>query len=185
MDDERGLDRALEEALQSYAAEEPRPGLERRVLARVRIEAAGSQRPNRWRMISLVSAAVCLVILCVFAFQTQRHTKPANIGSSRPALVPRPQVAAGTGSHLQNPVPRVVRAHHSGALRPYSPRKEVFPTPEPLSPQERLLVTYAAASARVSRQSPIVAKEPIHLEPIRIAEIHIDPLPPASGSHPQ
>jgi hypothetical protein len=86
-------------------------------------------------------------------------------GALAPAATPRPK--------------RAVLAANSAPL----PKLDVFPTPQPLSPEEQALVNFAARASKSEREALIAAQQQDDA-PLRIAAIEIQPLePPASGAH--
>ena len=67
--------------------------------------------------------------------------------------------------------------------RPLLPKLDVFPTPQPLTPQERGLAAVAVQAPAPLRQALATAQEQDNA-PIRIAEIHIPPIQPPAETHP-
>ena len=147
------FDRRLAAALAEYANVEPPAGMERRILARVRDAGAG-RRFVWWRWATVaVPALACVVAVLVYR--------------DSPVIEP-PQVALVTP-----PAPVLVRPVVKKVLRPVPaplPRREVFPTPSPLSAEERALVVLVAQSAEkaVELLTPV---EPKPIEPIRIEQL--------------
>jgi hypothetical protein len=63
------------------------------------------------------------------------------------------------------------------------PKREVFPTPQPLSPEERAFANFVARSTETERQSFIEAQKRDDA-PLSIAAIEIQPLdPPSPGGN--
>jgi hypothetical protein len=147
------FDQMLDAALASYANVEPPPGMEQRILARVR--SSGESRRIVWWRWAVVAVPA---LACVLAVVTYRGTPP--IDPPRVALsVPGAPVLA----------PRVVKRTSRPKPAPL-PKREVFPTPTPLSPEERALLALVAQSpakaldlSATSEPKPI---EPIKIEPI-------------------
>jgi hypothetical protein len=153
--DERSeLDRRLDAALAEYANVEPPAGMEQRILARVR-EPGVSRRVHWWRWVAVaVPALACL--LAVFVYRDQPPVAPPS-----PVALSVPQA------------PALVRPVVKRAARPRPvplPKREVFPTPSPLSPQERALLQLVAQSPEKAREllAPVEPKpiEPIVIEPL-------------------
>jgi hypothetical protein len=76
-------------------------------------------------------------------------------------------------------------AAHSANRPPRSqelPKLDDFPAPSPLTAEESTLLAFAAQAAPEQKQALTKpapeAKEPLEVEPIRIAEIEIKPLSP-------
>ncbi len=182
----------LDRALEHYHAVEPRPGLEQRVLAE--LEAAPVQKLdwNRW-LLPLTASVLAAVLL--FALLIDRPDQPTEItpseriAESRPVepapvvpseevlpAVPKPVPATATASSkkVRKPAPRpAVRA----AAQP--PRLSTFPTPRPLSEQERLLlgmVQTARASGSLPSLVESAKKERLTVSAISIRPLEIRPL---------
>lgn len=138
------LDDLLDSLLAAYSDAEPRPGMETRLLANLRTDRLPSRRTSGWKWLVAGAGAVALAVI-LFAIYLSRI----------PALpeLPRIQVA---GPPVLTPTPAASRSGHQSAMRPAARkgdstmvtvagvRPEVFPTPSPLSEQERLLFRYLA-----------------------------------------
>ena len=152
------LDRVLDEGLASYLSREPRPGLENRVLSRVRAEGARRRIP-RW-VFAIPALAGLVFLVMVF----------------RPVAPPAPKLVVRT--EIRNVVPdvpvvkpRKIRKSPRRAL----PKRDAFPTPTPLTAEERALLAFIKRSPEQARElfSPPPQQSD---ESIRIDEIRIDPL---------
>jgi hypothetical protein len=143
------LDRILDAALAKYAAVEPRTGLEERVLSTLRAEHA--RVPDRaWLRWSLLAAvAVMVIVVATLAWRSG--------GASHPVVANHPSSATEGRAEptaqivlSQTPVQKAkVRRSHALVvsrsqpnIRP--PKLEQFPSPQPLSEQEKLLLAYVA-----------------------------------------
>lgn len=136
------LDRLLDAALATYAAEEPRPGLERRILAR----AGEVRRWPRWAWAgSMLAATVCATILMV---TPRRETR-----------APAPPIAAVSPASA----PRVAAPAISKALA--LPKQERFPSLAPLSHEEREWMALADAGVVADARAAI---QPITIEDLTI-----------------
>jgi hypothetical protein len=156
------LDGALDAALAKYAAVEPRPGLEARVLAHLCAERA--RVPDRvwWRWsVAGALAAVVIVILALALKTSKPHPAAANHSSptTKSAQTPKTQLASGEPDRIRgNPVrpqkliavqrtsvhrsqPKVVSSENRKLDQP---KLDQFPSPQPLSEQEKLLQSYVA-----------------------------------------
>jgi hypothetical protein len=146
------IDHALDAALTKYAAAEPRTGLEHRVLARLRIEQARTAGRAWWSW-SLAAAALAVVMIgLVVGWKSGRPSAPGI--ASHPAITPqsppRPEAEMANRDGVNVP-PRVhptlhAATHRSAAVATIAaaPKLEVFPSPRPLTEQEKLLVGYIA-----------------------------------------
>ena len=168
------LDRWLNRALAEYSKAEPRSGIELRVLANLRAERrrVAERRRRQWWMVGIAATAAVLVIV-LWAGRTARHDKQEASAKPSPAvLAPDANVAqhAGQGTsqdagpdvtaesapqkssptetsrhRLQRVRRRLHRRHAPRLLRAgQRVRGEQFPSPTPLSEQEKILQRYVA-----------------------------------------
>ena len=152
------LDRELDAALAKYVAVEPRAGLEERVLANFRAqrEHAPARVWGRWQALGLAAAVLVVAALSLIGRPAMwRPGKPApDIKSHQPAAArgdQQPGTAVAT-NHLGSPVrsaePAVATRPARHGVRPAQvidangPRLDHFPSPRPLSDEEKLLVLY-------------------------------------------
>jgi len=152
------LDRELDAALAKYAAVEPRAGLEDRVLANLGAERERAASRTWWRGPALGLAAAALVA-AVFLMSKPGMWRP---GKTAPDIVAHPPAAAGQGdkhpgtriasngvmSSFPPTVPAVTKSPARRGVRPPDAivangrRRDQFPSPRPLSEEEKLLVRY-------------------------------------------
>ncbi len=159
------LDRLIDGALASYSTAEPLAGLEARVLNRVHV----TQPRRRLLAWALAFAVAASVVVSGIVVRTERHV-----------VVPKPMTAKVTPAPAP-PAPmkpvarvrRVARSRHPGVL----PKLEQFPSPAPLTAQERALVALARQDpeelgkfAEMERQS----EAPLEIQPIQIAPLQQD-----------
>jgi hypothetical protein len=149
------LDHELDAALSQYAAVEPRSGLEERILANLQAERA--QIPERawWRWVA-ATVAVVIIIAVALMWKSGRPTQQQIV--QHPAIEQSlkkspPQVAANDEhSGVRNVITPTRRAgvHHlqrvADAVATVNPKLDIFPSPQPMSEQERLLAAYIAQS---------------------------------------
>lgn len=149
------LDRLLDAALAKYARIEPRAGLENRVLATLHAER--SQVPQRawWRWSVAGAVAVVVVVVAVLAWRSGKfHGRQIAIRpsisvptvSGPAAEVPTPEVGKNDRHEpAPGPAPKhILPRAHATAVASANPKLDQFPSPQPLSEQERLLETYVA-----------------------------------------
>jgi hypothetical protein len=151
--DRSALDRELDATLAKFAAVEPRAGLEERVMANLRAEQTHAADHSWWRWPAVAALAAVIVLALSVAW---RSGKPVQniVTQPRPAHAdkhPGTQVAtnsgpssiqpdnAGSGRRLK---PRVI-SYPQTAVAP-APKLDQFPSPQPLSEQERMLTEYVA-----------------------------------------
>ena len=147
------IDRALDAALAKYAAVEPRAGLEEHVLANLHAERARRVHHAWWRW-GLGATAVAVIVLTVaLAWRSGRPSQPA-LANRRPVGkqdLPRSgtQLASHDGNAVHSRPPHRLRsesAHpgHLGSVAAGIPKLEQFPSPQPLSDQEKILANYVS-----------------------------------------
>jgi hypothetical protein len=159
------LDKILDDGLSSYSREEPRPGLEDRILNRVR--APRERRRFSWlRWAAAIPALACFLLAVTF-WSTRdlkpKSRKPAPIISSK---APRPRIG-----------PRVIQTTLT-RRRPKHvrlPKREEFPTPKPLTAGERALLAFVARSPKQVEKLFSAANSRAS-EPLEIKPIYIEPL---------
>jgi hypothetical protein len=185
MPDQDDLDRLLRSALSTYG--DPDSGLAQRVLARISAEVAPAPR-RRWLPWAIaLPAAACLLLFVVLSGPKPTHPPS---GSARQTFqtqdLPRitahtePVPALSSKAHLLKPRPHLTTA---GTRTAPLPKLDVFPTPRPLTPEERALAVFAAQAPESERQSLIEAQKQIDA-PLSIAAIQIPPLePPQKGTN--
>ena len=195
MPDQDELDLLLDSALSTYADPGPDSGLEHRVLAAIDVARHSGERPRvfaktrrwlPWAIAVPVAAGLLLLWLSIpksvhaptstqqFA---ERHQPPENISST---------------AHPSQPLRKAVHpSHHSAqAMHPSAPAQvaramplpklDVFPTPAPLSAEERVLVTVADTGPPSEREALIESQEPPDA-PLSIAALNIPPLAAPGG----
>ena len=168
---DKQLDAFLDSLLARYSDVEPRPGLETRILAAV--AHAGTQSPSLWRnarWISLGAAAAALVgLIIALAMLLPSHTRQDQgspvVNSNAPSqpLIPPParRIEPEQQDVAKVPAGHHIRTMHDTASTGTELRRDVFPTPAPLSDQEKLALRYLARTPRAEL----------------VAQSHPDPVP--------
>ena len=144
------LDRVLDAALAKYAAVEPRTGLEERVLANLRSVKATGAHGVWWRWSLAAAAAAVLLIAITLVWRSRTPSRPAianhPTSTEHRSAGPEKDVA----HHDANVIPRrprqARRTHAPGSAPVVAavPKLDQFPSPHPLSEQEKILATYVA-----------------------------------------
>ena len=145
------LDHALDAALAKYAAIEPRAGLEGRILAKLRT--ASEPAPDRawWRWGAMAAVAAALLVAVALGWRTGKPPDPAVADHPSPASqAPQPGPQVVSNGHEDEVQPR--GPHHLQAATHHAqlsvvaavPRLEQFPSPLPLSEQEKILASYVS-----------------------------------------
>ena len=176
MDDKekRFVEELLDASLRNYAAAEPRLGLEGRVLAGVRTRQQAGRRRVAWLWAAGVAGAAALVTLLVFP---HRQPTPLPVTVQAPASLSAPTVAR-IAPAAALPAPRQRQRYAAAKWVDWRPQQ--FPTPRPLSEQEKLLVAYAQAikgspAASAPNAEPDLEHD-LEIPPLSIAAIKIEPL---------
>jgi hypothetical protein len=166
MDDE--LERILEEGIASYAAGEPLIRLPERILGRTGADGRVGRRNLGWGVVCCAGVAGMAWVLMLPAHK--EIVRPVQMAAVPSAPAKEVEVlAAPAAEHLRKPVGKA-GAKHAEAL----PKLPVFPTPTPLTAQERGLM----ALMKQDPEGTAAAFESLHKkgEPLEIEEIVVEPL---------
>jgi hypothetical protein len=156
------LDDLLDRGIASYSAAEPLAGLEERVMQRVTI---AQRRGWRWLVIAIPALAALLIAVAVWR-RPHEGVKPspavARVETPAPPQQPQPQPQ-------QKPL-RVAK------VAPQLPKRDQFPSPSVLSPEERALVELATkhppVAEKLNEWQEKTASEVV-IAPIEIAPLDI------------
>ncbi len=148
MEPKHKLDRWLDKALTDYGHEEPRAGLETRILANLAAEKAKTTRQTLWPW-AFASVAVTLTVIVAFWSweNTQKPRTPTNLANNNTVLQQKESLVS-TEAEVQisalAAVKRGKRRQFTKVPEPEkAPRLSQFPSVRELSTQEQLLVRYA------------------------------------------
>jgi hypothetical protein len=149
-------DQWLESTLIQFGKAEPRVGLENRLLANLRAERAQAYLRRRWwRALGMV-ASLAAILVAVRVEERDRERKPestaatstTNRAEARELVQPRPipQIVHPATTHPAREVVRRRPAHRPtrDLAVASTPKLAQFPSPQPLSEQERILASYVA-----------------------------------------
>ena len=152
---DKQLDQVLDSLLANYSSAEPRPGLGTRILANLRDaeekEAAHGWWDFKWLWTGVVTAAI--IVAAVLISGRHRVAPPTNVVVRTSPAVPKPEIQPQTPA-VRNETARIHRRKPSAPTMPQNAtlalreRPAVFPTPTPLSEQEKLLLSYVAGTPR-------------------------------------
>jgi hypothetical protein len=200
------VDDLLEASLERYRGEEPRPGLEMRVLAGIRTR----ERPARRRWLGWAVAvcagtvAIIVVVLHFTRAPVRQPTRRASLsskesGAHRAPLQPanpremvtqqqpslRPRGSGSVDPRFWGPRlvqgPEKPRTPKAGVRATKPKRPEQFPTPSPLTEQEKLLLVYVniatkpdlVAGTDETDEAPV---SDLEIPRIKIVALEIKPL---------
>ncbi len=190
MQDEHGqLDRVLDSALATYADPGPASGLERRILSRIANEASPAPRRRwlAWAVALPIAASLLLFMIVSHPWTSQLSTtpeahafrqlaRPSIETTNRPAAHPAPIRRSKASLRKPRLAQKTLAAD---STRP--PKCDIFPSLQPLSPEEQSLVNFAMHAPKSERESLLAAQREADA-PLRINAIEIKPLePPAAG----
>ncbi len=168
--DERFVDELLDSALARYAQVEPRPGLEARLLARLRSEPEPAAFGWRWLP---MAAAAAVVVAAVLYFAGSRESRPPEVAVqpqpavaptvTPPPVMPKPSAPVANRAVAKQPSAAGASLRAAGARVSISLRRQEFFQPTPVSEQEAALMRFVRqapaedllALARQSRAEPI------------------------------
>jgi hypothetical protein len=151
------LDLELDKALAQYTAIEPRMGLEDRVLANLRAEPKLAPPHAWWRWTAVAALAAVLLVAFTFLWRSgERRTDGSSVArDTSPARTTPDRVSNGTEmatyrgsgqSRASHPVfvkkPRTNIPRSTPAAMASGPKLDQFPSPQPLSEQEKILQSY-------------------------------------------
>ena len=173
------VDELLDASLKQYGGEEPRAGLEMRLLAGVRSRRrAATRRRLMWALAVCAGALAAVALVVHSAHSPIRHRLTTAYGP-RPAAksVANP---GGADSRILSPrlvpgskeKPRTAKPAVRATRRP-----EQFPTPMPLTEQEKLLLTYFSKTGKPDLHAETnKADEAAEISNINVAPLEIEPL---------
>jgi hypothetical protein len=163
-DERDNIESLLDNALASYSMQEPRPGLDRRVLERIHSDDAPRPVFPRWAW--AIPAAACLLWAGIFGPRYVAAPKHSRLAQAAHMAAP-PAIAPSRPEH-----PRIVERPRR---RKSQPRLPQFPAPAPVTNEERALLAFVARAPKEAQEALLDTPQP-GVEPIRIEEIKIQPL---------
>ena len=174
----RQLDSWLDETLSHYNDAEPQWGFEQRILAKVR----GAEE-RRWHLgwfwvPAVLGVAIAIAVLLNVRGGEKQKVMPIERATSAqpntPKVTPETEPQKAAVAHPREVVRRV--RNSKSAENTAQPRQAVFPTPSPLTDEERALVAFAQSRprqterlAKSQQQSPeeqVITIQAIRIEPI-------------------
>jgi len=157
------IEKILDEALTRYSSVEPLAGLDQRILNRVR-ESGARPRHILWPWILAGSSAVVAGLLVAAILWT------------KPVPTPAPVVLA----HAVPAITFVAPPRPQPDLLAGLPKRREFPTPAPITAEERALLTLAAQAPNQTleafRDLEHQGGKPLQLNEIKIEPLHTDGL---------
>ena len=187
MPDQNELDRVLDAALSSYSAAGPE--FEERLLRSLAsAEDARMRQRRRWLSWAIaIPGLACLLIAVMLVLHPRRRQIDTPQQAQGAPAVPR-----GTGQEIAavSPKAAATRTHRTrSTLRDVPaevaklPKREMFPTPQPLTPAEQAFVRYVGSAPEKDRRALLQAQAqqdaPLEISAIKISPITI---PDSSGN---
>lgn len=164
------LDKRIEAALATYA--DPEASVNPCALAARIVATAHKKQPNiswwQWGLAAAVPALAALLI--VLHFPAKPKMEPVRLFASVP---PPHQIMTASAPQMPIVSHTVVKSRYVSRSHP-QPKLDVFPTPSPLTEQEKLLVAFVQHISPETQKQ--VAQDPEPIQPITIAELKIPPL---------
>jgi len=160
-DTKRGpLDDPIDAALAKYAAVEPRPGLEERILANLKAQDRSSSGMAWWHWAGVVAAAIVLATLLVWRLEKPQRRIVQQTPNSRQEMQPKVAVntpQAKSDRPIKRASSRPPRRHAAAALvvATSEPKLDRFPSPQPLSEEELALARYVS---QFPREATLIAR---------------------------
>jgi hypothetical protein len=146
------LESVLDAALGKYTGVEPRAGLEERVLANLRAERILVADHGWWQWRWAVALAAIVAVVVALAWKSGKQSPPIVAKStsvtmqSPVSLGPHVASVDGDAARLRGHSVRYTARHPLPAQSAAAviPRLDVFPSPQPLSEQEKIMASYVA-----------------------------------------
>jgi hypothetical protein len=161
-DRERLVDGWLDRSLKQYGEAEPRPGLEGRVSANLRVKR--ERRPEgRWSWVPALAVLLAVMVgggifwargPSTVPETTAGHLSAPVVPKEAPGQLAETEARRPAASAFLSSVPRTA-ARRSAAAVADEPRLEQFPSPRPLSEQEEMLARYVRED---TQEAKLVAK---------------------------
>ncbi len=177
MPTDRELDQLIDTALPSYSAAEPQSGFEQRILTNALAEYPRRRR-FAWAWALALPAAACLLVFLFFSGRHNSHQRKLEATATTvPAITaPSPRETPATDS-IPSPrkrsIPHKLSAQPS-TIRETLPMQDVFPSPSPLTAEERAAIALVRDPAPMPQQTDTAVR--VEINPIHIAELQIKPI---------
>jgi hypothetical protein len=146
------LNGELDAALAKFTKAEPRAGLEERILENLRIERKRAAERSWWRWPAVASLAALILVALFVSWRSGKS--PQKMAAQHPPATTRTSEHDGTqvansSEHDSTPPhelfgsrPKPHAITHTAAAVAPAPKLDEFPSPQPLSEQEKILAHY-------------------------------------------
>jgi hypothetical protein len=177
---DRFVDDLLDASLRQYRSQEPRAGLETRILANVRARERAA-RGGIWVWALGAAAAAALAVVAAVLYVP--HRRPAPVAPVPQARAGKPELPLAVA--VVPSAPSAARAEIRPVRRVTAERRrpEQFPTPIPLTEQEKLLLLYVKNTPSSELEAQVVQqpRRDLEIPKISIAALEVKPLPGAEN----
>ena len=188
-DKNRFVDHLLDSALANQRGAEPRAGFEGRILARVRAASRQSRRKVFW-LASAATASAVLVFVGIYVARRshQPAVQPSQTANAVPAPSPGETLTANSeAAPKASPAtsviePKRIARHQGKPSRQFETHHwpSQFPTPAPLTPEQKALVRYVQETPPQVLEQPIfkaeITVQHVEIKPLEIPSVEIKPL---------
>ncbi len=174
----------LDRALEHHRAEEPRPGLEQRVLAR--LDSAPAPRFGwHWKAGAVVATAALLAVVALYLADSPSSMDPSpeqpQMARSEPIHVPAPEGAPSVPEStvsLPPALPPAQAVNVEMVVETASSQSPTFPSTRELSPQEALLVRFVQRAPEQTLRSIARTRptRPLYVEKLSMQRLTVEPL---------
>ena len=180
------LDRMIEASLAHYG-EPPENGLAERILARVANEQLPQPVVHRsrsrfvlWAALPLAACLLLALLLWKSSGPTPKHSDGALPQTASANTSSKPPVSEDVGPRVTKTAPRTTaptarRVYENAAIAADRPKRDVFPLPHPLSPEEKALYQFVTQVPEQQRQAVLAAQKEVDA-PLKVAALEIQPL---------
>lgn len=188
-DKERFVDKLLNASMVRRQGAEPRAGLEGRILERVHTAAECTSRKALWIAGAATAAALVMAVAVYVARQPQSPVvRTSQAVNTVPSPSPERSMAANSepvpkSGNAETPVqPTRIAKREAGLQQRVAAHRwpSQFPTPAPLSPEEKALVRYVQETPPKVLAASLFEKQfldqPVEIKPLKIAPLEIQPL---------
>jgi hypothetical protein len=174
------LDELIQSSIATYGEPAPNSELAHRILVRIAAEAEPTPA-RRWLPWAIaLPVAACLITIFIL-FETRPVHIPAEVANHAQIPAQLHNDIATTAPHLTQLENKKTMARHEVSPRLAAvnskaqplPKLDVFPTPQPLTPEEQALVQFAARAPAAERKA-LLEEQPD--APLTIAAIKIQPI---------
>ena len=177
MNEQDELDALLDAALATYVDAEAKPGLAPRILA-ITSRREAHRSAVRWLAVAVPALAALLLVTMLLRRHAESPSEAQHVVAQVRSAAPRVVLPAKPARPNHSAAGRPVKATDSRVAPSRLPRREVFPTPATLTPEEQALLKLGNRRLGEVPGQTIQSATQDPVQPIHIAAIEIPPLNP-------